>query len=261
MPAEELLREGRLKEALAAVQERVRGNPADAKERVFLFQLLCLQGQWGQALTQLSIAAELDAANLLLASVCREAIACEAFRAEVFAGRRSPVVLGEPPEWLAWMIQANEMVGAGRYRESQALRGRAFEAAPASAGRINDVPFQWIADMDSRLGPVLEAIVGGKYYWIPFSNIREVAVDVPADLRDLVWASARFMWTNGGQATALIPARYPGSEAAGDAALQMARRTDWQDLGDDLFLGLGQKMLGTDEGEYPLLDVRRIVME
>ena len=31
--------------------------------------------------------------------------------------------------------------------------------------------FEWIADADSRLGPLLEVILEGKYYWAPFCRI------------------------------------------------------------------------------------------
>ena len=40
MSAEELLRDLKLNESLAELQQQDRGNPADAKARVFLFQLL-----------------------------------------------------------------------------------------------------------------------------------------------------------------------------------------------------------------------------
>ncbi|MHC4229658.1 MAG: tetratricopeptide repeat protein [Planctomycetota bacterium] len=59
--AEELLRSGQLHEALAALESEVRADPANAKLRVFLFQLLCVLGDWERALTQLNTAAELDA--------------------------------------------------------------------------------------------------------------------------------------------------------------------------------------------------------
>jgi len=42
--AEELLREGRLPEALADLQNRIRQDPASVHLRVFLFQLLCVLG-------------------------------------------------------------------------------------------------------------------------------------------------------------------------------------------------------------------------
>ena len=46
MQADELVKAGRLDEALAALQQQVRDRPADAKLRVFLFQLLAVMGRW-----------------------------------------------------------------------------------------------------------------------------------------------------------------------------------------------------------------------
>ena len=50
---EELLREGTPDAALAALQARVRGEPANPKLRVFLFQLLAIQGDWARARAQI----------------------------------------------------------------------------------------------------------------------------------------------------------------------------------------------------------------
>jgi type VI secretion system protein ImpE len=65
-------------------------------------------------------------------------------------------------------------------------------------------------------------------------------------------------WTNGGEAVAFVPVRYPGSEKSQDDAIALARKTEWENQGSDLYFGLGQRMFVTDEGEYPLLEVRQI---
>jgi len=261
METEELLKAGQLEEALAALEAQVRADPADAKLRVFLFQLLAVIGDWERSLNQLNVAAELDAMNLLMAQVCRAALNCEALRADVFAGKRSPLVFGEPDEWIGYLVQANRLVAEGKYKASQELREQAFEGAPAIAGSVDDQPFAWIADADSRLGPVLEAVVDGKYYWVPFTAVRGVEIEPPADLRDLVWVPAQFTWVNGGQSAGLIPTRYPGSEASEDSAIRLARKTEWVEKPGETFLGLGQRMLATDEGELSLLQVRRVDLE
>ena len=59
--AEDALRGGDPGGALALLQAEVRNKPADASLRVFLFQLLCVLGQWERALNQLKVAADLDA--------------------------------------------------------------------------------------------------------------------------------------------------------------------------------------------------------
>lgn len=258
MRAEELLTQGQPAQALEKLQEDVRNDPANAKLRVFLFQLLCVVGDWDRAMTQLNLAADLDAGNLLMAHVCRPLLNCEALRAEVWAGRRSPLILGEPKDWVGWILQANQMAAQGHYRQSQELRERAFERAPAIPGTINEQPFEWIADADPRLGPILETIVNGAYYWAPFANVQQVQVEPPTDLRDVVWTPAHFTWANGGASPGFIPTRYPGSEQSEDGAILMSRRTEWTERGGGFSEGLGQRLLVTDEGEYALLDLRQI---
>lgn len=260
MQAEVLLREGRLDDALKELESAIRKNPSDAKLRVFLFQLLCIRGDWDRALTQLNVAAELNPLNLLMAQVCRPALECEALRREVFQGKRTPLVLGRPEEWVGWTIEACRLTAAGKHPEAESLRARALDAAPAVAGTLNAQPFEWIADADSRLGPMLEAIVDGKYYWTPFSNVSKVTLDEPTDLRDAVWAPAHFTWTNGGHTVGLIPTRYPGSEASTEPSVRLARTTAWQTAGTETFLGSGHRVWATDAGEHPLLKVREVTL-
>ena len=260
MDASELLRQGKLNEALAALQNQIRSDPSNAKLRVFLFQLLCVMGQWERALTQLSVAAEIDSKALLMKEVCQQAVQCEALRKEIFAGKKLPLVFGEPQEWVGWMIQANQHSAQGHYREAQELRDRALEAAPAVAGHINTSAFDWVADADPRMGPILEAMIQGRYFWIPLSNINQIKIDKPVDLRDVVWAPANFVWTNGGAAVGFIFARYPGSDEAEDAAVKLGRKTDWVQKSGDFAIPVGQRLFATNEGDYPILEVRALTL-
>ncbi|MGB2821745.1 MAG: type VI secretion system accessory protein TagJ [Phycisphaerae bacterium] len=259
--AEELLREGRLDEALSKLQDQVREDPSKAELRVFLFQMLSVMGNWDRALTQLNVAAELDGQKLLLAEICRPALQSEAFRTEVFEGRKSPLVFGEPDEWVSWIIQAVGMIARGQYGPAKDLRDKAFEQAPAISGHINGNRFGWIADADTRLGPILEVVVEHKYFWVPFSRIKTIRIEEPKALRNMVWAEAQFTWTNGGQAPGLIPTRYVGSEGSDEGMIRLGHRTEWTEHEGGHFIGLGQRMLATDEGEYPLLEVRSVSLD
>jgi type VI secretion system protein ImpE len=261
MLAEQYLREGNIGESLARLQDEVRKDPANAKLRVFLFQLLAVLGEWNRAMTQLGVLREMDASTIPMAQAYAEALRCEALRSEIFAGRRSPVVFGEPEQWLALLIQALRLTADGQHAQADALRGEAFEAAPATPGSVDGRPFAWIADADTRLGPVLEAIVNGRYYWVPFHRVRRIDIEAPSDLRDVVWMPAHFAWANGGEAVGLVPTRYAGSEASDDAQIRLARRTEWLQPSGEANLGLGQRMLTTDTEEYPLMTVRQILLE
>ncbi|WP_399679095.1 type VI secretion system accessory protein TagJ [Xenophilus sp.] len=254
----DLLRSADPAGALKALSEEIRAKPGDSRLRVFMAQLLCVLGQWERALNQLSVAAELDALAVPMKQVYGEAIRCEGLRAEVFAGKRTPMVFGQPDQWLALLIESLLRRGAGDAQAAEQLRARAFDEAPAVAGRIDDTAFEWLADADMRLGPVLEAYINGRYYWVPFARLAQVKIEPPEDLRDAVWMPAHLLFENGGEALALIPTRYEGTEASGDGALQLARRTEWREMAPEVWCGLGQRLLSSDAGEHALMDVRQI---
>lgn len=246
---------------LTVLQARVRKEPQRVDLRIFLFQVYCLQGAWSKAGAQLKVIEELDAEALPMVQTYREALNCEFLRCSVFAGTRTPLVLGDPRDWLAWLLEANRLLALGHIEQSQQWRNKAMAAAPAATGTVNGEAFEWLADADSRLGPVLEAVLNGKYYWIPLERLARIEMEPPADLRDMVWTPVTLTFTNGGSNVALVPTRYPGVENLSDDRLRMARSTEWQAIGDDTWIGCGQRMLVTDSAEYALLDVRLIELQ
>ena len=245
---------------LKRLETEIRASPADPRLRTYLFQLLAIRGDWERALSQLQVTAQLSPIALAMAQTYREAVRAEAFRAEVFAGRKQPSFLGQPPAWAGLLLESLKLLAEGHVAKAEAMRGEALEAAPTSAGKVDDSPFEWISDADSRLGPVCEAVVDGKYVWIPFENIARLTIEAPTDLRDFVWVAAHLYLVNGGDTVALMPSRYPGSEASDDAAIRTARKTVWREVGEETYIGLGQRMWATDAGEYPILDAREITL-
>ncbi|ALL66869.1 Protein of avirulence locus ImpE [Paraburkholderia caribensis MBA4] len=258
MTAEESLREGNLDECLRLLQMQVRNDPSKAAHRVFLFQLLAVLGAWDRALTQLKVAGDLDAAALPMVQMYREALQCEALREAVFNGARAPLIFGEPTSWLALLVEALRLDAAGDHAAAVAAREQALGDAPATSGSVNGEPFEWIADADTRLGPTLETVLNGRYYWVPFFRIRRIEIEAPVDLRDRVWTPAVFTWANEGQAVGLIPTRYAGTLAETKHALWLAHLTEW--IGGDAADArpVGQRMLTTDANDYALLDIRTI---
>ncbi len=246
-----------LQALLDTTMAQVRKEPARPDLRVLLFQIFCINGTWERALNQLATAAQLDKSTEEMARAYREVIRCEVFRGMVFSGQKTPLFAGEPEQWLARLAEALRLNALAQPAEAAALRADAFDAAPAIAGTLDGQAFAWIADADPRIGPVLEAVLNGKYYWIPFHRLALIEFEAPTDLRDLVWLPAKLTFSTGGEQVAFVPTRYPGSESAEDV-IRLARRTEWLDLGADTWAGLGQRMLATDQGEFSLLDVRRI---
>ena len=259
MSAKELVQAGQLNEALTALQDEVRAAPADAQKRVFLFQLLSVLGQWERAMTQLNVAAEMDRQYQMMAQVCRPLLNGEVFRQQVFAGKRDPLIFGEPEEWIGLMVQANRLTVQEAHVAAEALRNQAFETAPTIAGVVNDEAFSWIADADSRLGPILEIIIEGNYYWTSFANIKLLQIDPPEDLRDVIWLPVSIIWENRGQTVGFIPSRYVLSETCDDSNVVLARKTEWVQKSEETYTGFGQRMLTTDITDYPLMEIRKII--
>ena len=216
-----------------------------------------IEGQWDRALNQLKVLKELDPATIPMANTYSVAIGAERVRADVFAGRRTPLLIADPEPWIGMLIQALALVSQGHADRAAELRQQAFELAPASPGRLDDRPFAWLADADSRIGPIFEVILNGAYRWLPMRQVARLELDKPEDARDLVWLPVRITFVNEGESVALMPARYPGSESA-TPPLQMCRRTEWSSIGSAAYAGLGQRVLVTDVEETGVLDIRSI---
>lgn len=264
--AEELLAAGDPAAALKALQAQVRTHAADPKLRTFLFQLLVVLGQWRRALDQLKVCGELDAGTLAMVNTYTAAVQCEMVREAVFAGKTLPHVFGPPAAWVAQLAQALQLDGQGEPAGAAALRDEAFEAAPASGGTLvvgdgPEQPFAWMADADSRLGPVLEVIINGRYGWLPMVHCQALAIEPVEDLRDLVWAPVHVTFANGADTVALMPTRYAGTPVADDGLAALSRRTEWIELGGGAgaqYRGIGQRTLTTDVSEHGLLELRQI---
>ncbi len=269
------LRNADLATSLKSLQAEVRDNPSEPKHRIFLFQLLCILGQWERALGQLNVLRDLNAESLSLVQTYQETLNCEALRDAVFSGKRSPLLFGEPAPWMALMLESLRLSSQGNSVESATMRDNALQDAPVVSGTLSlfpekpektaderanvaEVPFEWLADADSRIGPFLEAIVNGKYFWIPFQRIRTILLEKVSDLRDLVWLPVRFEWANGGETVGFVPTRYVDSQTHSDDHVRLGWKTIWNEVGEGNYFGLGQRILATDVDEYPLTKIHKI---
>lgn len=258
---EEALSLGRLEQAVQLVKEQVKRLPGNVELRCRLFQLFCLQGDWDRAQTQLQLLGDLERSEgemLLAVPMLTSLISAEKQRDEVFGGRTTPVVFGEPPEWMGIQFEALRCLGQGHVELAATLFRQALEVAPASSGSIDGQAFSWISDADARQGPAMEAIIRGTYYWMPFSCLKRLELDQPENLHERIWRSGNLTLSNGSTVQAYLPVRYPGTVASGDEALMMVREAAWETLEGGLSLGRGQRFWATDQEDHPLLKVSRI---
>jgi type VI secretion system protein ImpE len=258
MSAQQLLADGKVTEALAEVQQTLRAKPADGAARAFYAQLLMVQGEWEMAAKQVDSLAQIDPKLAVEAQIARQCLICETQRTRVFEKGVDPTIMGEPSDWLGSLVAANKAFIAGRHEKAAELRDAAFSAAPATSGRAGGQAFEWMADADERLGPVLEAFLQGSYYWIPMHRVSRIEVTKPKYLQDVVWASVQITTTAGGTVAGLMPVRYPGTPGPDDLH-RLARATSFETVGGvgdegGVRIGHGQRAWITDSADMPMLE-------
>lgn len=251
----ELLQTQTFDDLKKSAAEAVRKRPAGPRERWLLFQLLCVDGEWQRALTQLQTWAGLEPEGQARAQLYRGLIQSEMFRVEVFAGLRTPGFVDPAPMWLDTLLRANEQFAKGDIAGSDALREAALNDAPATRGDGDQTgEFEWLTDSDTRLGPVCEMAVAAGYRWVPFDQMRSLVLTPVATLTDIVWRSATAILRNGTVLRGYVPVRYPGSEH-GPIESKLARETTWTNVGSTGVIATGQKTWATDRGDFGLLEI------
>jgi type VI secretion system protein ImpE len=232
MNSKELFRAGRLAEAIQALGAELRENPADARRRTFLFELLCFAGEYERAEKHLDILAQGGKDAELGALLYRAALHAERTRNELFIRNEYP---------------------------RAALEGAA--AAPV-AGTLNGQPFLTLEDGDPRIGARLEVYAAGQYMWIPLAHVASLELQPPKRLRDLIWAPALVRtgpaFKDRELGEVFIPVLAPFSYRNPDEAVKLGRVTEWQDIGGGEQAPVGQKMLLVDGEDFPILELRRL---
>jgi type VI secretion system protein ImpE len=247
-----------LNEEIQFVQQKIRKEPSNPKWRMGLFQRYCQMGKWQKALEQLQVFAQLDADANGFAHAYRIALQAELVREQVFAGQLSPQFPAETSNWMDMLLQALREKSDGNDEAAGELRVDALDLAPTASGSLDGTSFEWLADADTRLGPVCELVLDGVYCWVPYSSFSTIRIAAPENLSDLVWLPAHVQIRGREMCPALIPARYPGvTESTSDEHLR-GRLTSWSEEVDGSWIGCGVKVLATGTEEKSLLDIRRI---
>ena len=154
----ELFRSGHLNDAVTAQLARVKANPADQAERLFLFELLVFQGDYERAARQIAAINYGDPALDATVAVYRRLLDAEKTRQKVFAGSGTPQFLTESPAHTALRLQAVQALASGATAEAAKLLSQATEQTPIVVGQLNDKPFALLVDCDDVFGTVLEVI-------------------------------------------------------------------------------------------------------
>lgn len=230
MNVDELYREGRLTEAIEALNETIRADPTDLRSRIFLFELLCFSGNYERARRQLDTISVQDPEMGVSSAWYQEALVAEEKRQDMFTK-------GELPD--------------------------AGSSPSPVTGTLNGEPFGDLRDGDPRIGPRLEIIVGGRYTWMPLEHLASLTMEPPKRLRDLFWAPVQIETTqalDGYAGEALLPVMTPQAYQHPDEGVRLGRWTEWRETDSGEEIPVGQKLLLVDDEEFPVLEVREILV-
>ena len=232
MNAQELFKAGKLSEAISALNETLRNDPSNQKQRTFLFELLCFSGDYDRAEKQLNILEQEGSKDSFLGTLLyKAALNAEKTRQEMFEKKTYP---------------------------KQVVNG----ATTAVRGKLNGKEFQTLSDSDPRIGEKLEVFAAGDYMWISYQDIAAFRVEAPKRLRDLIWAPAKLAtgptFKSRDLGEILLPAIAPGSWQHPDDEVKLGRVSEWCEDESGEVAPFGQKTLLVDGEEVPFLEIREL---
>ena len=96
--AGDLLREGKLSDALIAAQNAVRKAPTDLNARILLAEILVFTGNLERADVLLDAASTIDPSTAMVCAEFRQLIRADMARRQLFRDGRVPELLSDPTE-------------------------------------------------------------------------------------------------------------------------------------------------------------------
>ena len=263
-----------LKTKLTDMIELVRSNPDNQEHRLALIQYLCLSAKWEQALKQIGQYQKLfpDPQKPLMLYLI-ENISAEMRRQAVLETQQKPKTLEQHASKLDILQKQLSLVAHVAEKKNSALTADyealsdCIDGTPAhityllADKSVAKTDSNWIMDGDVRTAFVYEFFYQGHYYWQTWDSIESIAFKAPSSLLDIIWRSSEIKFTDGECIQCTSPARYavlPDAETEWSDMLMNCSQTDWIEVAEQLFTGMGQKTLYTDSHDFGLLDIRNI---
>lgn len=255
MVGADLLKAGRLSEALGRVAEEVKAKPTDLAARTFYFELLSLSGDLDRAAKQLDVLANEtgEMGNLYLG-----AIHAEKERRNFFHGGPRPKLLVESPH-ASLYLEAVEYYAAGQSAAALERLNTVESPAPLHAF-LNGGEVHELNDSHDLLGPFLELVIDSHYAWVSWDAIQSLTIPEPRYVRNNVWTPASLSLHSGEQGQVLLFSLYVDSHLR-DEDVKLGRRTIWEQDPAGFTTAYGQKVIATEQRDWPILEIRTVEVE
>ena len=255
MVGAELLKTGRLSEAMERVAEQVKAKPGDLAARTFYFELLVLNGDLDRAAKQLDV---LSSVTGEIGSLYAGAIQAQKERCNFSHGGPRPRVLADVP-YAKGYLEALEHHAAGESGIAmellEAAQSERSLRAMLNGGEVHD-----LNDSHDLLGPFLELVMEGHYAWVPWESIQSLTIPEPRYLRDTIWTPASMTLHSGDHGEVLLFSLYVDTHLQDDD-IKLGRRTVWEQNPAGFTVAYGQKVIAADDRDWPILEIRSVEVE
>jgi len=259
MIAKDLYHEGKLTEAIKAMNDEVREHPADTHRRGFLCELLCLVGNLDRADLQLDTMSDQDPQVMAGISLIRQLIRGEQHRRQFYKDGRVPEFIGEPTEHLQLHLQASIALREGNVAGALETLVDAEAARPKCSGTWNGNAFDDLRDLDDLTASFFEVLTStGKYFWIGTEQVVSMTFRAPSRPRDLMWRPCHMDVRDGPDGEVYLPSIYVGTDALEDERALLGRVTEWTGGDGAPVRGLGQRTFLAGEQAVPILALESI---
>lgn len=255
--ASQLYLEGQLEEAISAIQDDIKKDPANTSKRAFLTELLCFAGELERADKQLDIITTQEPEAAAGLAFWRQMIRAEQDRQDFFTSGKAPHFIGEPTPMITSLIKASIAIRGGEYPEAIAQIEAAEESKIGLEIKCNGEIAEDFRDLDDLTSGVLEVMANnGKYYWIDFSQINSIEFLPPSRPIDLLWRKASIDVKEGPDGEVFIPAIYSSNNGnASDALAKLGRKTEWTQDEDKPLRGIGMRAFLVGEEMKTIMDI------
>ena len=255
MTAHDLYQQGDLEQAIQAMNDEVRANPADPDRRSFLADLLCIVGNFDRADLQLDAITKILPKALPTVSLTRQLVRAEQWRQQSFSEGRLPEFVSEPSEHMRLYLRALVEMREDHGAAAAELLAEAEEQRPAFAGTRDGQAFEDFRDCDDACAGFFEVLTStGKYYWIPTERVSSLSLRPIERPRDLLWRRAGMQVAGGPDGEVYLPLIY--TPAPSTDAERMGRVTEWSDSSPVRGRGLRTFLVG--EEPLTLLEMEEV---
>lgn len=253
------IQNGDLTGCLEELARQVKNKPNDFKLRAALVEALCFSGDLDRAAKHLATLLSMTPERPDLVIMHQNLVKAEQWRRDVFSQGKTPHLLPEPSVELQLRLEAIHAL-AKQERDVFDDKYRAAQShEPSVRVEYEEAENLSLRDYDDLLGPVLEVhFHDGRYVWLEQKDLNRIIPDPVLDWTNTLWRPVVLILNSGDVFKAFIPALYVDSYLAESDSVKLGLATEWIDLGNHVYRGLGQRLLLIGEREVPLLELKPI---